>query len=241
MKVKTTNVTLTALNAALYATIGYMTFLGIFTPVIGVVRFWPGVFIPAVFATLFGPWVGGVGAAIGIFISDLIIHGNALLSLTVGVPANFVMFYLIGYLTGRRMRRRTAILAAAAAIVLAVLFVAVRLPWESGEEKVWILIGIITLPLLLLMGALKGKWTLYQFASTLGNAAGSLIVGFGVWGYSQFLALPSGGSTLPIVAAYMWIAWTFMNQIPFLVLLGPPVLKACEAALPATLLRRMSE
>lgn len=238
MKAKAITITLTALNAALYATVGYMTFLGIFTPVIGVVRFWPGVFIPAVFATLFGPWVGGMGAAIGIFISDLIIHGNALLSLTVGVPANFTMFYLIGHLTGRRFKGRTLILAAAIAILLAVLFAAVKLPWESGEAKVWLMVALITIPLLALIGALRVKWTRYQFASTLGNAVGSLIVGFGVWGYSQFFILPSGASSLPIMAAYMWVVWTFMNQIPFLALLGPPVLKACEKALPATLLRR---
>ncbi|MEM3087614.1 MAG: hypothetical protein QXP20_00590 [Candidatus Bathyarchaeia archaeon] len=42
-----------SLNAALYAAFGYLTYLGIFTPVIGVVRFWPAVIIPAVFATLF--------------------------------------------------------------------------------------------------------------------------------------------------------------------------------------------
>ncbi|MEM2901923.1 MAG: hypothetical protein QXO32_04240 [Candidatus Bathyarchaeia archaeon] len=238
MKAKATTITLTAMNAALYATVGYMTFLGIFTPVIGVVRFWPGVFIPAVFATLFGPWVGGIGAAIGIFISDLIIHGNALLSLTVGVPANFIMFYLIGHITGRRFKSRPITLAAAAAIVLAVLLVSVKLPWESGEGNVWILVATITMPLLLLIGALRAKWTRYQFASTLGNAVGSLVVGFGVWGYSQFFILPSGGSSLPIMAAYMWVVWTFMNQIPFLVLLGPPVLKACEKTLPAALYRR---
>ena len=73
---------MTSLNGALYATLGYMTFLGLFAPIVGVVRFWPGVFVPAVFAVLFGPVVGGVGASIGIFISDMLVHGNALLSLS---------------------------------------------------------------------------------------------------------------------------------------------------------------
>ena len=105
MKFRNLDLVLISLNAALYAVLGYMTFLGLFTPVIGVVRFWPGVFVPAVFATLFGPLVGGVGAAIGIFISDLVIHGNPLLSLAVGVPANFIMFALIGLFTRIRFKK----------------------------------------------------------------------------------------------------------------------------------------
>lgn len=237
MRVRTLTVTLTGLNAALYATVGYMTFLGIFTPVIGVVRFWPGVFIPAVFAALFGPMVGGVGAAIGIFISDMVIHGNPLLSLTVGVPANFIMFYIIGYFTKHEFKRKPLLLTAAAATALAILVIALNLPWESGEGEVWALIGLITIPILILIGALWPRWSQYQFASTLGNAVGSLIVGFGVWGYSQFFLLPSEAGSLPIIAAYMWTVWTFMNQIPFLILLGPPVLKACKTALPTSPLR----
>jgi uncharacterized membrane protein len=60
---------LTSLNATLYTVIGYLTYSGI---VIMGVRFWPAVVIPAVFTVLFGPIVGGVGAAIGIFISDML-------------------------------------------------------------------------------------------------------------------------------------------------------------------------
>ncbi|MCD6236123.1 MAG: hypothetical protein J7J94_03950, partial [Thaumarchaeota archaeon] len=89
---------LIAVNAALYAAFGYLTYLGLFAPVFGTVRFWPAVIIPAVFSVLFSPRIGGVGAAVGIFISDMLIHGNPLLSLTVGVPSNFIGFYLIGFL-----------------------------------------------------------------------------------------------------------------------------------------------
>ncbi|UCG45958.1 MAG: ECF transporter S component, partial [Candidatus Bathyarchaeota archaeon] len=94
---------MTAVCAALYAIVGYLLNLGIVSPVAGVVRFWPSVIVPAVFAVLFGPWVGGIGAAIGIFFADMIYpgHGVALLSLTVGVPSNFLGFFLVGYL-GRK-------------------------------------------------------------------------------------------------------------------------------------------
>ena len=62
---------MTGMSATLYAIVGYLTNLGVVSPVVGVVRFWPSVIVPATFAVLFGPWVGGISAAIGIFISDI--------------------------------------------------------------------------------------------------------------------------------------------------------------------------
>ena len=72
---KTLYLTMAALNGALYAGIGLLTYLGIFAPIVGVVRFWGlAVVVPAIFAALFGPFVGGVGASIGVFISDMVLQ-----------------------------------------------------------------------------------------------------------------------------------------------------------------------
>jgi uncharacterized membrane protein len=60
---KPLDIILTSVCAALYAALGYLTYLGIFTPAIGIVRFWPVVIIPAIFAVLFKPSIGGLGAA----------------------------------------------------------------------------------------------------------------------------------------------------------------------------------
>jgi len=75
---KTLILILISLNAGLYTVVGYITYFGI---VVFGVRFWPAVVVPAVFAVLFGSYVGDVGAAIGIFISDMLTHGMPLLSL----------------------------------------------------------------------------------------------------------------------------------------------------------------
>ena len=99
MHLKTSEVAMIGVCAALYAVIGRLTDLGIVAPSVGVVAFWPAVIIPAVFAVLFGPWTGGFGAAIGIFIRDMMFHGNALLSLSAGVTSNFAMFALLGYIS----------------------------------------------------------------------------------------------------------------------------------------------
>jgi len=237
MAPRSLQVVLTALNAALYAVFGVMTYLGIFAPVLGVVRFWPGVFIPSVFAVLFGPWVGGVGAAIGIFLSDMVVHGNALLSIVAGIPANFVMFGLIGYLSNRSFRPGLRWPFLALTIVLLGLLIAVSqfLPWTSGESWVWIVIGAASAIALILCGLLWPRWIHYQISAITGNLVGSLMVGFGVWGFSQFFLLPGGSTSLPIIAASMWTVWTFMNQIPFLTILAPPILKAVYSAYPTRL------
>jgi len=92
---RTRDVALSAVCGALYAVLGLYTYFGI---TFYGVRFWPAVAIPGIFSALYGGLVGGIGAAIGIFISDVMTHGNAFLSIAVGVPANFLCFYLIGSL-----------------------------------------------------------------------------------------------------------------------------------------------
>ena len=94
MKPTTLQLIMTAISAALYTVVGALTYGG-FT--FYGVRFWPAVIVPATFAVLFGPWIGGIGAAIGILLADVIFgHGNAVLSLVIGVPSNFLGFAIIG-------------------------------------------------------------------------------------------------------------------------------------------------
>lgn len=231
---KTLHVVSTSLNAALYAAFGYLTYLGIFTPVIGVVRFWPSVVIPAVFAVLFGPLVGGLGAAIGIFISDMMIHGNALLSLTVGVPANFVGFYLVGLISRRMIRTRFVIvgslLGSIAAIFSIWLFLSGYLDFVTS-----ILFSTTCLFSVILALVFCFKlpcWRSYGIASILGLGVGSGIIGAGVWAFSQFFLLPNGEFQLPLYSSIIWFIWTFCTEIPFQISLGPLILKACYLAFP---------
>lgn len=226
-------VSLTSLNAALYATLGYASYLGLFTPVIGVVRFWPSVFVPALFAILFGGFIGGLGAAIGIFISDMLIHGNMLLSLTVGVPSNFLCFFVIGTLHERvKSGSRVWLLAAAleelgvAALVIALL--------QGGLitqlEVIAYLLGIgVAAFFTIVYGGLSPGIAL---ACNTGLILGSGIIGLGVYAYSQFFTLPSGASQLPLSAALIWFVWTYATEIPFMVALVPPLAKAVEKVLP---------
>ncbi len=86
----------TALNAALYA-VGSLTTAYIPSPW-GMGQFRPAVVIPSFFATVFGPWAGGLGAALGTLIADSIKHGGIYPgSLLSAVPGNFIGFFVMGY------------------------------------------------------------------------------------------------------------------------------------------------
>jgi uncharacterized membrane protein len=168
---------LVSINAALYTVVGYLTYAGI---VVQGVRFWPAVIVPAIFSVLFGPVVGGVGAAIGIFISDMLSHGLLFLSLSVGVTSNFIAFYFLGFFIREYSLRR------------------------------------------------------YLLVSTVSLLIGSAIIGVGVWGWSQFFTLPGSDvvTPMPLVGATSTFLWTFISEIPFLLVLVPPMVEAIKKAIP---------
>lgn len=236
---RTIEIAASAVCGVLYGFLGYIVYLftPITTPGIGIVRFWPVVIIPAVFAYLFGPLVGGLGAAIGIFISDLLIHGDPLLSLSAGVTANFVCFYLIGYISRRRMDWAKTV--AITSIVLMVSFAIIEyvlLTYFSIEAVILFLgLSIASYTIMVAVGQAYPRWRSYGVASITGLLTGSTIIGFVVWAYSQVFLLPAavgGGFQLPLYAALIWLIWTYATEIPFLIILGPPILKACLRAFP---------
>jgi len=229
-KPRSLQLSLAAINATLYAVTGYLTFLGIFAPAIGTVRFWPSVFIPAVFAVAFSPLVGGLGAAIGIFISDMLIHGNALLSLSVGVPANFLGFYTVG-MTYRKVRdARLALALTAAEILVASLLLALSAQNGLVDQAFLYAASVAiaaTLGLTLAFALIfKGESFRVVFAGSTGLLLGSAVIGVGVWLFSQYFTLPSGQQALPAWAALVWFLWTYLTEVPFIALLAPPLVKA---------------
>lgn len=117
---KVQEVTAAALCAALYAVAKAATAF-IPTPW-GIGQFAPGVVVPAFFTIVFGPLVGALGAGIGVFVGDLYLSTfgltNPFLSLIAGVPANFVGFYLLGWLMYKWGSWRLFIWASLAGLVV---------------------------------------------------------------------------------------------------------------------------
>ena len=247
---KALDVTLIAVNAALYASIGYVLYaiFPFLCPTVGGVRFWPVVVIPATFAFLFGPIVGGSGAAIGIFISDMLIHGDPLLSLTAGVTSNLVCFALIGYLSCMNLNWKKAFSGLGVGVaVLATLGYLMITPetvvnyfGTTLEQAIWniyfvLAIFIISYAIVIAVGYIQPKWRSFGVASVVGSIVGSAIIGVGVWGYTQFFTMPAaigGAHNLPYYAGLILFAWTFATEIPFMVMLVPPIAEACHKAFP---------
>jgi uncharacterized membrane protein len=253
---KTLDITLTAVNAALYAAIGYVLYV-IFPfvcPTVGGVRFWPVVVIPATFAVLFGPIVGGVGAAIGIFISDMLIHGDPLLSLTAGVTSNIVCFGLIGYLSRINLNWKRAFSGLGIGVaILATLGYLAATPENvvsyfstsesriSVQQALWniffvLAIFVVSYVIVIAVGYVRPKWRSFGVASVVGSIVGSGIIGVSVWGYTQFFSLPAaigGAHNLPYYAGLILFAWTFATEIPFMVILVPAIAEACRKAFPS--------
>ncbi|MEM2225342.1 MAG: hypothetical protein QXV97_03100 [Candidatus Caldarchaeum sp.] len=236
---KSLELVLIAVNAALYAGVGYLTYLGVFAPVVGTVRFWPSVVIPAVFAVVYSPRVGAFGAGIGIFISDMLIHGDPVLSITVGVTSNMAGFYVLGVLakTLGRAGRGPSLSIAMQAIPLAVTLLALWMNFFGDA-----LTGSVFLGAAILSFGISVFYSLYRpvyaglvAASSIGLLLGATMIGLGVWGYSQFFSLPavaSGGKNLPLFAAAIWFLWTYLTEIPFLMVLLPPLTAAVKKAVP---------
>lgn len=232
----------TAINAALYAGVGAL-WVAFPLTVFGI-RFWPQVFVPAAFSVLFGPLTGGVGAAIGIFLADVIYgHHDALLSLLVGVPANFLGFFLLGWLTHRSLTGTKRGIA----FVLSLLFpislatYGFYLLWSSAgigsPQYLVALVGLIAVLTIVGLTVVRNKWADFEIAASIGLGVGSIIIGLGIVAYSAIFALPAvlalGQGALPISFIYAATAFTYLSEIPFLLLLTPPVVVAARAAFPA--------
>ena len=237
---KTIDIAIIGISAALYAIVGILTNMGIVSPVVGVVKFWPAVIIPGIFAVLFGPWVGGIGAAIGIFVSDMVQpgHGIPLLSLTVGCTSNFAGFYLVGLISRKKMEWRKIIaLLVIGSVALTGMIAYLFLINQLTLDIVAMFLGVLFASdaIVIGFGLWKPEWKTYGLASVIGLLVGSAIIGFGLWGYSQILPLPLTTGfehNAPLYASFFWMVWTFATEIPFLVTIVPPVAKICYRAFP---------
>jgi uncharacterized membrane protein len=247
-QMKALDIAMWAICAALYAVIGRLTDLGL--TFVGV-AFWPAAVIPAVFAVLFGPWVAGFGAGTGIFIRDMLFHGDPWLSLTAGVSANFVGFFIIGYISRSNLdwkKTITSVFMGSAIIVAGLLLPTILLPAESEAyflpqlqlstlEIVLLFVGTVVASLLIITAVSRfwPQWRSFGVGSVIGLGMGALIVAVGVWGYSQFFYSPQGYFKAAIPSTFMPLifVWTFATEIPFILLLGPPIIEACTRAFPS--------
>ncbi len=241
---KTQDVAMIAVCAALYAMIGRLTDLGV---TVGGVAFWPAAVIPAVFAVLFGGWVGGIGAGIGIFIRDMLFHGDPLLSLCAGVSANFVGFFLLGHISRSSFGWKklvTSAVVGSVIIVAGLLLPTHLLPAETEAFTVlspfqstvlFVVTVVLSVVIIITIAKIWPKWRNYGVGSVTGLGIGSAIIAVVVWAYSQVFFSPTGYFKAAIGSSFIPIifVWTFATEIPFILIGGPLLIEACYLAFPS--------
>jgi uncharacterized membrane protein len=185
------------------------------------------VIIPAVFAVVFGPWVGGLGAAVGIFISDVTLGGSPLLSLMAGITSNFVGFWLLGYIANKKFDPKKSSLIYGALTAVAAVVANVY----TSLFSVGIIIGCYAVFLAIVW--IRKKWASYELGSVVGLIVGSLIIGVMVPVYAALFAPESTiFPALTDAGILALFTWTFVTEIPFLLVLGPPIIGAIYKAFP---------
>jgi uncharacterized membrane protein len=243
LKINLTSRDITAISicAALYAVFGLLTrasglnFLG--------VGFLPAVIIPAVFAVLYGPWVGGLSGALGIFIQDMVVHGNPVLSLVAGVPANFVLFFLIGYLYTKNISLKHTIITVTVAIVGLLIASVVLYPdivaytGASSSNVLFLLAFVLTiiaivasLIAIVVLSVRWKEWRSYTIGAVVGQIVGCLLLSVTVWLVSPLFLQVFGESMLAVYILPLFV-YLIITELPF-ILLAIPIIKVIQKIFP---------
>jgi hypothetical protein len=228
---KTIDVAALALNIALYVAVGYI-FYSLIPIKFEQVRFWPPVIVPAIFAVVFGPLVGGIGAAVGIFVSDAMFGNNLFLSLLAGVTSNFVAFYLIGYIAKKKIRWLVPVLTYGAATAVFIWMGYAYLGLDFWTKIVFIGVAIASYVIFLIPVVVlrNSKWRSFEIGSIIGMLLGAAIIGITVPVFTQFFSPAATPFTAPVAIGTFF--FTFFTEIPFVIILGPPIILAVYRAFP---------
>jgi hypothetical protein len=177
----------------------------------------------------------------------MIFHGDPLLSLCAGVSANFVGFFLVGYISRSSFDWKKLILSAVVGsviIVAGLLLPTYLLPAESEaftvlstSQSIILFVGTVVLSVFIIAIVAKiwPRWRNYGAGSVIGLGVGSAIVAVAVWAYSQVFFSPTGYFKAAIGSSFIPLifVWTFATEIPFVLIGGPLIIEACYLAYPS--------
>jgi len=108
---------------------------------------------------------------------------------------------------------------------------------SSSPQFLVATIGLVAVVAILGFTVLRNRWASFQTAASIGLGVGSVWIGLGIVGYSSLFTLPAvlglGSGALPFTFAYGTTAFTYLSEIPFLLLLTPPIVAASRAAFPS--------
>ncbi len=180
----------------------------------------------------------------------MLFHGNAALSFAAGVPPNFILFFLIGYIAARNIDTKkiaVALILSAAVVIVGLIVPTLIYPTEFSAltgglstAEILLVFGLTVVLSLVVIGAVAIRWKQWRsfaIAAIIGQAAGAGLLSVTIWAVSplflSYFKAPVGPTfILPL------FVWTFATEIPFILLVGPPIIKACYRAFPSLRQRR---
>jgi len=160
--------------------------------------------------------------------------------LLVGVPSNFVAFFVLGSLMHKRRSSWVHRILFVVSLLIPIGLAGYGVLIVAGINSSGFVIGFIGLLVVVTivgMQVLNHRWASFEVAASIGLGVGSAIIGLGIVGYSSIFALPAvlglGTKALPTTFIYAATSFTYLSEIPFMILLTPPIVSACRSAFPS--------
>jgi hypothetical protein len=165
------------------------------------------------------------------------------------------MCFLLGYISRTNLNRKKlslSVIIGGIIIVAGLLLPTVLLPTESllftgltSSETIALFTVLVVASILAvtIMFAFKKEWKNFSVGALIGQGVGATIVAIVVWTYSNLFFSPKGYFKSPIPSSFVPLifVWTFATEIPFVLLLGPPIIKACYKAFPSLRIPQKTE
>ena len=158
-----------------------------------------------------------------------------MLSLMAGITSNFLGFWLLGYIANKKFdpQKSSLIYGVLTAVAAVIAYVYTNL------LSIGIIIGCYAVFLAIIW--IRKKWASYELGSVVGLLVGSLIIGVMVPVYAALFAPES--TVFPALTDAGILAlftWTFVTEIPFMLVLGPPIMEVIYKAFPTLMKPKQS-
>jgi hypothetical protein len=145
-----------------------------------------------------------------------------------GVTSNFLCFWLVGYIANKKTRWLAPVISYGIATAL--------FSWIAYAYTNLLAMGIIIAIYVIFVAVIfsSSKWRSYEIGSIIGLLVGSAIIGSMVPLFGALFTPPGTEPLAPFTLAggIAVFLWTFVTEIPFMLLLGPPIITAVRKAFP---------
>jgi hypothetical protein len=154
------------------------------------------------------------------------------LSLIAGVTSNFVAFFLIGYIAKKKINWITPLVAygVATAVFIWIGYAYTGLDFWTKIAFIGVVVASYVIFLVPVVVLRNSRWRSFEVGSVLGMLLGAGIIAATV---PPFIAYFLNGAPLSIPLALSTFFFTFFTEIPFILVLGPPIIAAINRAFPA--------